>query len=394
MERSLKILIFINSLSGGGAERVAATLANHWASARWDVTVVTLASQNEDFYPLDQKVRRMGLNLFGDSANVVDGLRQNFHRVMALRQIIKQLRPDIALGMMSTPSVLLALACIGVSGVRTIGSEHCYPPRFPLGRMWHALRRHMYGRLGAVAALTQESAVWISRNSFARRVPVIPNPVSWPLPIGQPRILPDKVCQPQRKIMLAVGRLSKEKGFEALIQVFSGLVAKHPDWDLVILGEGPERNALEAQMREASADQRIFLPGIVGNVGEWYARADLCAMSSFYEGFPNALAEALAYGVPAVSFDCDTGPRDIIRDGVDGLLVTAENTQELQDTLDRMMGDAELRKRLALRACDARERFSTKRIADMWEGLFRDLLNAECTPQTRPAKAANKEGIP
>jgi FkbM family methyltransferase len=120
----------------------------------------------------------------------------------------------------------------------------------------------------------------------------------------------------------------------------------------------------------AGIDGRVFLPGRVGNMADWYAHADLYVMSSRYEGFGNTLAEALVYGLPVVSFDCDTGPRDIVRHEVDGLLVPPGDVSNLAAALDRLMGDAELRGRFAMRAVDARTRFSIDRIAAMWELLF------------------------
>lgn len=385
----MNLVIFINNLAGGGAERVAATLANHWARKQWNITIVTLGPQSLDFYPLDPAVRRISLNLSGDSAHLLDALLQNVRRVLALRRTIKQLRPKVALSMMSTPNVLLAFASLGIADLCAIGSERCYPPQLPLGSMWHALRSRMYGRLSAVVALTQECADWIKTHSSARCVPVIPNAACWPLPDNLPRIAPDAICPPERKVLLAVGRLSNEKNFGMLIDVFSELAPRHSEWDLVILGEGPERRMLETRIRDTQSGARIFTPGIAGNVGEWYARADLYVMSSRFEGFPNALAEALAHGLPAVSFDCDTGPRDIIRHGVDGLLVPAENVRSLQATLDRVMGDSHLRAEMACRAIDARGRFSIEKVAAMWEDLFDTLSDTTSLPEAVVDATAN-----
>jgi glycosyltransferase involved in cell wall biosynthesis len=114
----------------------------------------------------------------------------------------------------------------------------------------------------------------------------------------------------------------------------------------------------------------VFMPGIAGNVAQWHARCDLYVLTSHSEGFPNALAEALCHGLPAVSVDCDTGPRDIIRHGVDGLLVPAGDATALTQALDRLMGDDELRRQFAAHAVDARQRFSIDRIAGLWEALF------------------------
>lgn len=389
----MKIFIFINSLAGGGAERVTATLANYWVRERWDVTIVTLAPRSEDFYALESGVKRIAMDMAGDSANFLDGIRQNIRRVLGLRKLIRQHRPDAVLAMMSTPNVLLALACWGISSVCAVGSERCYPPHFPLGRMWHALRQRMYGRLDAVVALTQESARWIKANSSARNIPVIPNPVVWPMAINSPRIDPRKLCDSRKKILLAVGRLSPEKGFDMLIKVFSELERKHHDWNLVILGEGPDRALLQARIDEYGLGQKVLMPGIAGNVGEWYSEADLFVMSSHYEGFPNALAEALAHGLPAVSFDCDTGPRDIIRHDVDGLLVPLGRETEFHAALDRLMGDSDTRAAFAARAGDARERFSIEKIARMWEQLFVEARNTAGHVSAHDGTSAAQERV-
>ena len=388
----LKILIFTNSLAGGGAERAAATLANFWARQGWGVTIVTLNPQSEDFYILDPLVRRMSLNLSGGSSNVLHALLRNARCVAGLRRIILQIRPAVVFSMMSTPNVLLAFASRGISNLCTIGSERCYPPHAPLGRIWDALRSRMYGRLSAVVALTHECAEWIRTNSSATRVVVIPNATVWPLPDNTPRINPHSLCPPGRKVLLAVGRLDTVKNFTVLVSAFSELAEKYPDWDLVILGEGPEREVLESTVRDKALETRILLPGIAGNVGEWYGRADLYVMTSRSEGFPNALAEALSHGLPAVSFDCDTGPRDIIRHGIDGLLVPANDSAALTEALDRVMGDAHLRRRLAIRAQDARERFSIERVGKMWEELFIQLSGERSLAKVSSNIPATKGG--
>lgn len=381
----MKILIFTNSLAGGGTERVAATLANFWVRQHWEVTIVTLDSESDDFYVLNPAVNRIALNLAGDSGNVLDALRQNGRRVLALRRAIMQVRPQVALSMMSTPNVLLAFASRGMPGLCTVGSEHCYPPHAPLGRIWGSLCSRMYGKLSAVVALTRECADWIETHSSAARVSVIPNAATWPLPDSAPKIVPHSLCSPERKILLAVGRLNVVKNYKVLLHAFSQLADQYRDWDLVILGEGPERASLESIIRDRALGGRAFIPGIAGNVGEWYARADLYVMTSLSEGFPMALAEALAHGLPAVSFDCDTGPRDIIRHGIDGLLVPANDTGALTEALDVVLGDATLRKQFASRAREARERFSIEKIAGMWEELFVGL----CDTRLSLAKAAS-----
>ena len=366
----MRLLIYIHSLENGGAERVVANLANYWTSLGWAVTVVTVAPRARDFYVLDPGVGRRCLDLTGRGAGVLAGVVRTARRARALRRVLRDVQPAVALSAMHTANVVLALAARGLPGVRTVGSEHNFPPKAPMGPIWETLRRHAYGHLHAVVALTHECAHWLERHSHARCVPVIPNPVAWPLSQHAPQVSPAIACAPGRQILLGVGRLSEEKNFTTLITIFARLAPTHPDWDLVILGEGPQRAALAAQVRAGALAQRVFLPGSVGNVGDWYAQASLYAMSSHFEGFPNTLVEAMAHGVPAVSFDCDTGPRDIIRHAVDGLLVAPGDADGMASALDRLMRDAHARAGFAQRAVDARERFSMVKISRMWEAVF------------------------
>jgi glycosyltransferase involved in cell wall biosynthesis len=366
----MRLLIYIHSLENGGAERVVANLANHWASLGWAVTVVTVAPQARDFYVLDAGVGRRCLDLAGQGGGLFAGVVRTARRARALRRVLREVQPAVALSAMHTANVVLALAARGLPGVRTVGSEHNFPPKAPMGVVWETLRRHAYGHLHAVVALTHECAHWLERHSHARRVPVIPNPVVWPLSQHAPLVNPATSCAPGRQILLGVGRLSEEKNFTTLIAIFARLAPVHPDWDLVILGEGAQRAALSAQVQAGGLEQRVFLPGSVGNMGDWYAHASLYAMSSHFEGFPNTLVEAMAYGVPAVSFDCDTGPRDIIRHGIDGVLVAPGDVEGMASALDTLMRDSGARARFAQRAVDARERFSMEKISRMWETVF------------------------
>jgi glycosyltransferase involved in cell wall biosynthesis len=371
----MRLLIFISSMGSGGAERVSANLANYWVAKGWEITIVTLTQQSLDFYELHPAIKRIALELTGDSANVLAGLWQNIRRVIALRRVLHQIQPDIALGMMDEANVLLALAAWNLSTLRTIGAVRIHPPQASLGYIWATLRCHTYGLLNAVTAMSSEGKDWIKTHTNAQRVSVIPNAVTWPLSGQEPRMSPSALCRSERQLLLAVGRLNAQKGFDWLIEAFSNLVYKHPDWDLVILGEGSLRTMLEGQVRESGLEHRIFLPGRAGNMSEWYESADLYVMSSRYEGFPNTLVEAMAHGLAAVSFDCDTGPRDIIRHELDGLLVPPQgNVAELTAALDCLMSDALMRQRFAERAVEVKERFSMERIAGTWEKLFKEIL--------------------
>jgi glycosyltransferase involved in cell wall biosynthesis len=372
-----QLLIYIYSMGSGGAERVTANLANYWAGKGWEITIVTLSKQHLDFYELHPRVKRISLELTSESRNILDGLWQNIRRMVALRALLREIQPEIALGMMTTANIILALATWGLPNVHTIGAEHIHPPQYPLSYPWKFLRSKVYGLLNSVTALTSEGKNWIKSNTNAKNVLAIPNAVTWPLPKHEPRISPSVFYQPSKQILLAVGRLNSQKGFDWLIEVFSNLANKHPNWDLVILGEGSLRTVLEKQVRESGLEKRIFLPGRVGNLHEWYENADLYVMSSRYEGFPMSLLEAMASGIAVVSFDCETGPRDIILHEIDGLLVKSDDLVSLASGLDRLMSDDPLRTKFAKRALEIQERFSIVKIADMWEKLFEELSHKQ-----------------
>lgn len=372
--RGMRILFYIHSLSAGGAERVTTTLANHWARQGWSVTVVTVTGQVHDFYVLDERIKRIALGLDANSGNSWMALRNNLRRVWALRRVLKRIRPDVAVAMMTTANATLALAGWGLS-VPTIGSERTYPPAMPLGYAWQVIRRWCYPRLSGLVAQTTQCADWLCVHAPAPHITVIPNPLHYPLAVHGPRVVPTDIQEESgcSHLLLAVGRLGEEKRFDRLLDAFSIVSKVHLDWALVILGEGHQRAFLEEQTALLELSHHVRLPGAVGNVGEWYESADTYVLTSRFEGFPNTLAEALAYGVPAVAVDCETGPREILRHEVDGLLVPQDDHKALVEALDRLMADPVLRARFAQRAIEARERFAVERVAEQWEQLFKSL---------------------
>jgi glycosyltransferase involved in cell wall biosynthesis len=234
-----------------------------------------------------------------------------------------------------------------------------------------ALRRITYQWAAGVVMQTQEGLRWLNAKIPRAQGVVIPNPVLLPLPTAEPILHPDRVVLAGRRLLLAVGRLDKGKQFGQLLDAFAVLAPQYPSWDLVILGEGPEGLELEQRAARLKLGQRVILPGRAGNIGDWYRRADLFAVTSRYEGFPNTLAEAMAHGCAAVSYDCDTGPRDIIRHEQDGLLVSpVGDVAELTRALGRLMGSDEERSRMGQRAREVRDRYSLEKILAMWDRLF------------------------
>jgi glycosyltransferase involved in cell wall biosynthesis len=382
----MKIAIIIYSLEGGGAQRVASFLANSWVHNGAEICLVTFVETGQDAYPLSDKVERISLNMSGNSTNLLAALLMNAKRVRALRNLILESRPDAVVALMTGAAVTALLATRGL-GISTFVSERIHPPLLPLGWFWERLRKMTYPMAAQVVMLTQEGLQWLKDTIPPAKGVVIPNPVIFPLPEAEPMPIGDYVPAGRnlslavddyvpvgRNLLLSVGRLYPQKQFNQLIEVFHRLSAQFPNWDLVILGDGSLRHNLGEQIKNLGLSERVKLPGRAGNVGKWYERADIFAMSSGFEGFPNVLVEAMAYGCPAVSYDCDTGPRDIIRDGVDGVLVPVGDVTMLGEALADIMGNTSKREAMGTRAKEVAKRFASEKVFSMWDGMVRQYV--------------------
>ena len=369
-----KHLLFINSMYGGGAERIMLILAQSLADAGKEVWLVTRKGEETDFYKADSRIHRISL-----SSGLVHGKLKAWIRVFAdvwaLRTIIKKHAIGNVFAMMPIESIISIVATAGLSS-RLIVAERNYPPAEPFGRVWHFLRKHLYKYPELVAVQTQGIANWVLEHTRAKRVEIIPNPVSYPLSPNSPVVPPADYIVQGQQFFLAVGSKARQKGFDMLVEAFS-TSAPHHQWNLVILGldsnSGEDARQVELQIEEANqklGKQRILAIKRAGNVGDWYACADAFVLSSRYEGFPNVLLEAMSYGLPVISFRCMTGPEDMITDGESGLLVEFENVPLLADGMVRLAQDVDFRKRLGSNATEVRQRFSREFILAKWLDLL------------------------
>ncbi len=363
----MKLSLVIPALTAGGAERVMSIMANYWAEHGWDITFITLDDGSAPpFFTLHEQVRQRALGVLRDSENIFSALLNNCKRLWALRQVISEERPDAVISFLDTTNVLTLLATRGLR-VPVIVSEHIDPHHYRIKQAWGLLRQRVYPWADRVVVLT-ERVLEFFPPALRPKLVVIPNPVVLSSP-GEGegfKLAPGKW-------IVAMGRLAEQKGFDMLLQAFATLHERHAEWCLAILGEGPLRGELETLRDRLGLTNRVFLPGRVDAPEATLAQASLFVLSSRFEGFPMALCEAMALGLPVVAFDCPTGPREIIRDGVDGVLVPPENPVLLAAAMERLMDDPDTRQRLAARAPEVAERFALEKVMAMWETLLTEV---------------------
>jgi glycosyltransferase involved in cell wall biosynthesis len=367
---AVKTMFFISSLECGGAERVVSILANFWANAGRIVSVVTLSSPHSDAYVLAPSVDRIGLDVASGDAGIV----ANARRFAALAGVMREKQPDLVISMMPSSNVLLALARAFAPAAVCVGSERVSPTHYALRPVWHFLRAVGYSRLDAIVAQTVETRDWLERNTLARRVAAIPNPVLVPLPSAPPSFGPDDLLPEGTSYVLAVGRLDDQKGFDILIDAYAAIARRCPEVNLVILGEGRARASLAERATNLGVADRLLMPGRCNALSSWYTKAMIFVLSSRFEGFPNALLEAMAHGAPSIAFDCPTGPKAIIEHGVTGLLLPPGDARALSDSLVELYSRPSRRSELGEKARASMLEFSPGRVAERWDKLFADLI--------------------
>src|SRR3984957_1929604 len=204
----MRIMLAVSTMTAGGAERVAATLVNHWSANGHKVALITVASSDLDFYALDERVTRIALNLYRSTKKWRDFVVVNLKRVRKLRLAIQDFKPEDILSFMDTTNVRMLLASIG-TGIPVIVEEHIDPTQNPVGRTVRFLRRLLYKRACAVVVLTPGIARWASSFVRSEAIHVVPNPISQQFCISGE-------LEPERNghRVIAIGRLEAQKGFD------------------------------------------------------------------------------------------------------------------------------------------------------------------------------------
>lgn len=343
----MKIFFIIPSLENcGGTERVTTSLANH-LSHYYPITILSKnPSINKNAYLLDESIN--DIKFTGGTVRFVT----------QCKRYIAQSKPDIIIiHTMSKLTPVLLLAGIKADNVWSLEhisfDFHSY--------LFKYLRHKLYKKLDKVITLTHEDTK--NYTFITDKVSVIAN--SNHLPIRQ------TVNSLDSKIVVSIGRLTYQKGYDLLIEAWSLIEKKHPDWSLHIYGEGEDKAKLEDLIIRFNL-QNITLKGTTNDVQSLYDSASIYVMSSRFEGFGMVLIEAQSRGLPIVSFDCPSGPAEIISDNIDGYLVENGNTEMLADRISHLIENEPIRRKFSDNVLLSAKRFEPEKIISQWITLIED----------------------
>ncbi len=362
--------------NSGGMERVLANKANWLAEHGHQVTIVTTdQAGREPFFRMHPAIRHYDLDINYEANNgghfftklLAFPLKQWRHR-RRLRLLLRQLNPDITISMFNNDASLLA--SIPEGGAKLLEVHFSRFKRLQYGRkgLW-ALADRYRSRKDAATARRYDRFVCLTRQDceYWEDVPgisVIPNAASFSR--TEPAAL-------TAKRVLAVGRLSHQKGFDRLLDAWAAVAPQHPGWHLEIVGSGQLQAELEKQAKHLGISNSITFVTNCTDIRAHYRNASILAMTSRYEGLPMALIEAQTCGLPAVAMDCRCGPRDVISDGVTGFLTSEGDIPAFAERLSTLMSDSRLRQRMGAAAFEQAERFETDRIMGEWIKIFNEL---------------------
>jgi GalNAc-alpha-(1->4)-GalNAc-alpha-(1->3)-diNAcBac-PP-undecaprenol alpha-1,4-N-acetyl-D-galactosaminyltransferase len=359
----MKLLFVVKTLAlpGGGAERVLATIAAALAARGHEVTIATFDDPGTTpFYSIDPSIHLLQLGIGHVRART--RLGEAVMRARSIRTMVLAKGADVAIGFMHSAYVPLALG-LARTAVPVIASEHTvfgHYRRRPFERLALSIAAPFFHSMTAISERARQGFPWWLR----KRMVVIGNPVQ--------RF--ERMADPVGgtiKTILSVGRLAPLKDHAALISAFARIAGDFPDWRLRIVGEGRLRHSLEQQAEQTGLAARIELPGGIASIGDEYARAQLFVLPSRYESFGLATAEAMVHGLPVIGFADCPGTSEIIRDGVDGLLVDGRHRVEgLAGAMAQLMRSPEKRAAMgeAARQTEVVPRLDA--VVSLWEQLL------------------------
>jgi glycosyltransferase involved in cell wall biosynthesis len=351
-------LLLIGHLRSGGTQRVVSTVANAWAGQGLRLALATFDNPSNDFFPLDPRVRRYRIDVV--SVSRFTHLFSWMRSIAALRRLMRETGSQIVVSFI-TPLNMLAIAAAFGLGRYVIVCERNDPTRQFHDAIWRVLRTLLYRFADRVTANSRGALDALGRVVPHRKLAFLPNPP----PFGGKQI--EQVRR--MSVVLSVGRLTYQKGHDVLIDAFAQIASRTVGWTVTIAGDGELKSELAARARARSIEDRVHLVGVVPDPVPLFQSAAIFVLPSRYEGMPNALVEAMTCGLPVVVTDSSPGPLELLRHGINGLVVPGDNAPAMAEAIERLIRDATLRDRLGQAARASVTRFSFAETLDIWNDI-------------------------
>lgn len=351
MSDKKRICLVIPSLSAGGMERVMSELANYFSGLKnLEVHLVIYGKADDIFYPLAADIKLTFSSIrFNDSFRVL----YTIQRLWFLRKTILRIKPDTVLSLGEYWNNFVLLALIGASTPVYV-SDRCKPDKKLMG-MHNWLRQKLYPKAAGLVVQTRIAKEIYAKIVTKNKIATIGNPI---------RILSRNPLNLKGKKILMISRLITTKHHDRLLSIFAKLDA--PDWELIIVGGDSQKQQhltnLQHKAGELQITKRTQFEGYQKNVEQYYNRASVFAFTSSSEGFPNVVGEALAAGLPVVSYDCIAGPSEMITDGENGFLVPVFDDELFKLRLQTLIDNEELRVEMGKKARESMKKFSVETI--------------------------------
>lgn len=296
---------------------------------------------------------------------------ENGRRILALRRLFKRRDPDVIVSFLTETNVVSLLAGLGLKKPVVV-SERTDPQKAAKPAAWRVARRLVYPYAARVVVLSRSAESFFGGFSQPE---IVPNPVP---------VVPSSTQSERLHTIIGVGRLVASKKFDILLRAYAAIRSEHPGWQLRIVGEGPERQSLEAEARRLGISDTVTFTGSVTHPGNEFEEASIFVSCSILEGFPMAVCEAMAAGLPVIVARYGDSITEIVRDGENGLVIPADNAGAVATTLDRLIRNESLRQELARNGQRSMDLYSPDRILERWERLFEALVPQHPVPP-RPA---------
>lgn len=355
----LKINLVISSLTSGGAEKVMTQLANT-AIDKVPVRLLVL-SKKDHFYSIDSRIDIREPNFVIENMPRPIFMWKNF---WWLRKELRSSVGQLVLSFSGKYNAFVLLASLGLNKKVFVSDRS--RPGISYGKLLDFLNPLVYKKAAGIVAQTQEAKRFAYQQTKHKNIRVIPNPVA----------LPEQIeFSTKSPIVLNVGRFIASKHQDQLIDYIEN--CQRPEWELVFLGDGNRFEQVKEVAVSSLCAEQIKLLGNVKHVGEWYFKAAIFAFTSTSEGFPNALAEAMAHGCACISYDCTAGPADIIDDGVNGFLIPEGDHEMYKEKLKLLMEDEELRLRFGKAAHEKMKQFDAEKITHRFLDFMLDRRTTE-----------------